>query len=93
MIEDFPHKPPEGYSYKFEPFNTRTVRILLHCHRKFDYNLGKSTSTVWGFYSPKKQTYFSPINFSSIGNKVDVNLTTPYTAMMLKRSPLEEAFV
>jgi hypothetical protein len=92
-MPEFPHKAPKGYSYEFETWNTRTLRIMLRCHRQFDYNLGASTATVWGFYSPKKRTYYAPINAKTIGKEVNIEDTTPYTAMPIKRTALESAFV
>ena len=93
MIPEFPHKPPKNYSYEYEQFNPSTIRIMLCCHRKFDYNLGACTSTVWGFYKPKKRVYYAPINAKSIGKQVDINSTTPYSAMIPNRTPLESAFL
>jgi hypothetical protein len=93
MILEFPHKAPKGYSYEFEQFNVRTLRIMLRCHRKFDYNLGASTATVWGFYNPKKQLYYAPVNAKTIGKEIDIENTTPYTAMPIKMTSLEAAFV
>lgn len=92
-MPEFPHKAPKDYSYEYEQFNSSTLRIMLCCHRQFDYNLGASTKTVWGFYKPKKRTYHAPVNVKTIGKQVDINNTTPYTAMPLKLSPLESAFV
>lgn len=91
-ICDFPHTAPEGYSYEFELFNTRLVSIWLLCHRRFDYNLGKPTRTIWGFYCPKKGEYYAPINSSKCGDKVDIDNTRSYTAMPIKRTALEAAF-
>ena len=82
MLE-FPHSPPtKDYSYEYENFNTRTICIWLCNTRKFDYNLGARTKTVWGFYNPK-----------TIGKEVNIENTTPYTAMQVKRTSLEECFV
>jgi hypothetical protein len=92
MLE-FPHKAPKGYSYEYEQFNASTLRIMLCCNRKFDYNLGARTKTIWGFYKPKKRIYLAPVNVKTIGKQVDINNTTPYTAMQLKRTPLEQFFV
>jgi hypothetical protein len=92
MLE-FPHKAPKNYSYEFESWNTSTVRIMLSCSRQFDYNLGASTKTVWGFYKPKKGIYLAPVNAKTIGKEVDINNTTPYTAMPLQQTPLEQFFV
>ncbi len=93
MIVEFPHKAPKDYIYEFETWNVSTIRIMLRCTRKFDYNLGASTSTVWGFYKPKKRIYFAPINAKTIGKQVDIENTTPYTAMPLQLKPLESAFL
>jgi hypothetical protein len=65
----------------------------LSCSRQFDYNLGASTQTVWGFYKPKKNTYYAPVNAKTIGKQVNIGDTTPYTAMSLNRTALEKAFV
>ena len=92
MLE-FPHSPQKDCSYEYENFNTRTVRIWLCNTRKFDYNLGARTKTVWGFYNPKKRVYYAPINSKTIGKEVDIENTTPYTAMQVKRTSLEECFV
>jgi hypothetical protein len=86
---DFPHNPPEGYSYIYEQYNTRLISIWLMCHRKFDYNNGKLTKTIWGFYSPKKKEYYAPINSSKVGSKVNIENTRAYTAMPLNQNPLE----
>jgi len=93
MIADFPHHPPEGYSYEFDEFKRNVVSIWLRCHRKFDYNNGKTTRTIWGFYSTKTGEYFSPINSSTIGACVNITDTRDYTAMPLNLNPLEAAFV
>ena len=93
MIVDFPHKAPENYSYEYEEFKHNVVRIMLRCHRQFDFNLGKSTATVWGFYHTKKKCYYAPINATKQGNQVDIKDTRPYTAMPLKQSPLDQFFV
>ena len=91
---EFPHKAPtKEYFYEYEQFNTRTIRIWLCCTRKFDYNLGAPTKTVWGFYSPKKKEYYAPVNSKTIGKQVSIDNTTPYTAMSLKKTSLEMCFV
>ena len=92
MLE-FPHKAPKGYSYEFEEHNTRLTAIWLHHFKCYDYNLGKPIKTIWGFYSFKKKQYFSPINSKTPGKVINISQTTPYTAMQLKQTPLEKAFV
>ena len=93
MIPNFPHKAPKGYSYEFEEFKRGVVAIWLRCHRKFDYNNGAITKTIWGFYSTKTKEYFAPINSKTIGACVNITDTRNYTAMPLNLNPLEAAFV
>ena len=92
MIE-FPHKAPNGYSYEFEQFKKNLIAIWIRNSATFDYNLGKSVRSIWGFYDAKKRVYHSPINSSTVGNVVGIKDTTPYSAMTLKQTPLESAFV
>ena len=92
-MPEFLHKAPKGYSYEFEQSNTRTIRIWLCNSRQFDYNLGASTKTIWGFYSPKKRIYYAPVNAKTIGKEVNINDTTAYTSMPLNRTALERAFL
>jgi hypothetical protein len=66
---------------------------MLRCHRKFDYNLGASTATVWGFYKPRKRVYYAPINAKTIGKQVNIEDTRNYSAMPIKQTSLEAAFV
>ena len=93
MIVDFPHRAPENYSYEYEEFRHNVVRIMLRCHRQFDFNLGKPTATVWGFYNSKRNKYYAPINVKTVGKEIDIKDTRPYTAMKLKQSPLDQFFV
>ena len=93
MIPNFSHKAPKGYSYEFEEFKRGVVSIWLRCHRKFDYNNGAITRTIWGFYSTKTKEYFAPINSKTIGACVNITDTRNYTAMPLNLNPLEAAFV
>jgi len=89
------HKPPEGYSYKIEKdFKRNTTAIWLHHHRQYDYNLGESVKTIWGFYNTKKRQFHSPVNSKTVGSVIDISFTTPYTAMKQpKKTLLEECFV
>ena len=92
MIAEFPHKAPEGYSYEFEEFKRGVIAIWLYCHRKFDYNNGAPTRTIWGFYKSKTREYFAPVNSKTIGACVNIKNTRNYTAMPIKQTPLEAAF-
>jgi hypothetical protein len=93
MIPEFPHKAPKGYSYEFEEFKRNTVSIWIRNSTTFDYNLGKSVRSIWGFYDSKKRIYYAPINSKTIGNIVSIDNTTPYSAMQIKQTPLTAAFV
>lgn len=93
MNLEFPHKPPKGYSYEFEQFKRNHIAIWIRNSTTFDYNLGKSVRSIWGFYDSKKRVYHAPINSSTVGDIVSINSTTPYSAMPLKQTPLESAFV
>jgi hypothetical protein len=90
---DFRHQPPIGYFYSFEEFKPGTVSIWLNNKRKFDYNLGKPTRTIWGFWKSKTNKFFAPINSKTIGKEVDLKQTRDYTAMQIKSSPLDSFFL
>ena len=93
MIAEFPHKAPKGYSYEFEEFKRGVIAIWLHCSRKFDYNNGAPTRTIWGFYKSKTREYFAPINSRTIGVRVDISETRNYTSMPIKYQGVEKFFV
>lgn len=93
MIESFTHKAPKGYSYEFENFKRNVTAIWLRHHASYDYNLGKSVRTIWGFYNAKTQSYHSPINSSTVGSVVEFENTRNYTAMPIHQTPLQAAFV
>jgi hypothetical protein len=69
------------------------VSIWLNNTRKFDYNMGKPTRTIWGFYKSKTRKYYAPVNSKTIGKEVDFKNTRNYTAMQIKPSPLDAFFV
>lgn len=92
MIE-FPHKAPEGYSYEQISFKRNVDAIWIHNHRKFSYNNGGGASSIWGFYNTKTKEYFAPINSKTVGKCVNIVNTTPYSAMIPKKTPLEMAYV
>lgn len=89
----FDHIAPDQYFYSFEEYKSGVIRIWLNCTRKFDYNNGKPTRSVWGFYSSKKRKYFSPINSITIGKEVRYEDTRNYTAMPIHQTILEKCFV
>jgi len=69
------------------------IAIWLRHHKVYDYNLGKSVKSIWGFYSPKKREYYAPINSSKTGAVVNIQNTTPYTAMPIQLTTLEKCFI
>lgn len=87
------HKAPEGYSYEIIPFKSNVIAVWIRNHYKFDYNGGHPVRSIWGFYNKKTKTFHAPINSSKCGDSVELEKTTPYSAMQLKRSPLEQFFV
>jgi hypothetical protein len=93
VIIEFPHKAPKGMYYEQTEFKRNVIAIWIHYQRRFDYNLGDPVRCIWGFYNTKKQQYFAPVNSKTIGRVVDIENTTPYSAMQPKQTPLESAFV
>jgi hypothetical protein len=93
LIPEFNHKAPEGYSYEVEEFKRNVLSIWLRCHRQFDYNNGKGTRTIWGFFSSKKREFYSPVNSCTVGKVVDFNKTRNYSAMTINYQGLEQFFV
>jgi hypothetical protein len=92
LIPQFLHKPPEGYFYQVEEFKRNVFSIWLCNTRKFDYNDGKLTKSVWGFYDYKKCKFFAPVNSKTVGKVVDFKNTRNYTAMQIQQTPLEKFF-
>jgi hypothetical protein len=81
------HIPPEGYSYEFDKdFKRNTVAIWIRNHSHFDYNGADSIKSIWGFYNTKTRQFHSPVNAQTVGSVVDINKTTPYSAMQLLKS-------
>jgi hypothetical protein len=93
LIPQFKHKPPEGYSYEVEEFKRNVFSIWLVSHRKFDYNNGKPTRTIWGWYDYKKCKFFSPVNSTTVGKEVKFGDTRPWTSMPINYQGLEAFFV
>jgi len=92
MILEFPHRAPNGYYYEFEQFNTRLISIWLVHSFSYSYTT-KTVRTIWGFFNPKKNEYYAPINSSKVGERVNISQTRNYTSMQIKQTPLEAAFL
>lgn len=91
MIE-FTHKAPKGYSYEFEQFKRNVVAIWIRNHSQFSYNGGAPVKSIWGFYNSKTREYHAPVNPKKVGDVVNFNSTTPYSAMQLNLKGLEVFF-
>jgi hypothetical protein len=88
----FPHVAPKGYSYEIELFKRNLLAIWICNHGQFSYT-DKTPKSIWGFYDTKRKCYYAPINATKQGDQVDIKNTTPYSAMQLKLTPLEAAFL
>lgn len=87
------HSEPDGYYYEIEEFKRNVVSIWICSRSTFIYNNNEPSKSIWGFYSIGKGKYYSPINSKTVGKEVDINKTTPYSAMIPLQNPLEAAFV
>ena len=92
LPESFKHTAPEGYSYEVEEFKRNIIAIWIRNHYQFVYNDGVSARSIWGFFNTKTQSYHVPINSTKHGDSVEFGDTTPYSAMQLKLSILEQCF-
>jgi hypothetical protein len=91
LPSDFPHEPPEGYSYSVTEHRKNMLAIWIINHGMFSYT-DTPPQSIWGFYSRTKKCYHAPINSTRHGDKVDISNTRAYTAMQLNLNPLEAAF-
>ena len=91
VLSLIPHQPPEGYSYEAVQFKRDIIAVWILCHRRFVYNGGTPTRTIWGFYNTKTKRFYAPINSKTVGEEVSLTDTSPYTSMPLNLNPLEYA--
>jgi hypothetical protein len=89
----FIHSAPEGYSYEQTDFKRNVIAIWILNHGQFSYCGNRTPRSIWGFYNAKTQCFHAPVNSKTVGNKVIISQTSPYSAMQIKRTPLEQAFV
>ena len=95
MIElpnNFIHEPPEGYHYEVDQFRRNVHRICIVNDGTFSYT-DVAPKSVWGFYNTETGKYSAPVHFSKQGDTVDINRTTPYSAMQLNLNPLEQCLM
>ena len=93
LPNDFPHIAPEGYRYEVLQSKRNLISIWTVFERGFVYNDHCESYAIWGFYDTKKECYYAPINSTKVGDSVDIESTSPYSAMQLNLNPLEAAFV
>jgi len=86
---DFPHTPPEGFTYEIKEHKTNIVGIWIRNHARYSYT-NEPIVSIWGFYNTKKQCYIYPITHKRPGKPIDVNVTTADTAMPLLKSYVEQ---
>ena len=96
ILSDFvlsliPHQPPTDYEYEAVQFKRDVIAVFLLCRRRFVYNGGAPTRTIWGFYNTKTKRFHAPINSKTVGDVVQLTNTSPYTSMPLNLNPLEYA--
>ena len=101
MIElpsDFIHQPPKGYRYESIQFKTNVDAIWTISDHRFLHNNGDESRCIWGFVKYKRtkrnitHTYYAPVNSKKIGKEVEIEQTSPYSAMQLNLNPLMLAF-
>ena len=85
---DFIHEPPTGYRYATLQFKRNVVSIWTVYDRGFVYNGHHECHCIWGFYDTKKGIYYAPINSKKVGDVVNIEDTSPYSAMQLNLNPL-----
>lgn len=93
VIPEFPHQAPKGYYYETEVFQRNVLAVWIYNTSKFDYNGSTSVRSIWGFYNFKTKCFHSPVNHKTVGKVVNIENTTPYSAMIPKQTPLTAAFV
>jgi len=92
VIPQFIHKPPKGYSYEVNEFKRGIFAIWLCCSHRFNYNDGKTSKSIWGFYNYKECKFYAPVNSKTVGKQVQFKNTRDYSAMPIKHYPLEQFF-
>jgi hypothetical protein len=82
------HKAPEGYHYELTDFKRNISAIWIVNDRHFDYCGCSGVKSIWGFYDTKTKQFHAPKNSTTVGSVVDLNKTTPYSAMQKLKDKL-----
>jgi hypothetical protein len=82
-MNSFAHLAPSIHHYEYTDFKANVFAIWIVNDRHFDYCGRSGVKSIWGFYNTKTKQFHSPINAKTIGKVVDINKTTPYSAMQL----------
>lgn len=82
------HKAPEGYHYERTDFKQNVSAIWIVNDTHFDYCGCCGVKSIWGFYNKKTQQFHAPKNSSTVGDVVDLNKTTAYSAMQKLKDKL-----
>jgi len=80
---EFPHTPPQGYSYEIAEHRRNLLSIWICNHGEFSYTDDSPVKSIWGFYNTKSKQYYAPVNSKTVGKVVDIDDTTPYSAMQI----------
>jgi len=90
MIDGFIHSAPsDNHYYEQECFKRNVIAIWLVYRPGYLFNGHSPHRTIWGFYDTKKRQFHAPKNSKTVGDVVDINDTTPFSAMQINLNPLE----
>ena len=87
-----PHEPPKGYRYETVCFKTNVLAVWIVSHRRFLYNDNHPSRSIWGFYNTKTKHYHRPVTHKKVGDRVNLEDTSPYSAMLKHLRGLEQFF-
>lgn len=82
------HKAPENYHYERTDFKANVSAIWIVNDTHFDYCGCSGVKSIWGFYNSKTKQFHAPQNSKTVGSVVDINKTTPYSAMQKLKDKL-----
>lgn len=82
-MNSFIHLAPNDHHYEHTDFKANVSAIWIVNDRHFDYCGRSGIKCIWGFYNTKTKQFHAPINVKTVGKVVDINNTTPYSAMQM----------